>query len=143
MSNIPSVPGVCCTEYVDDIAFFSSDADIAQATARVQTQLSAFCTWLQQWGLKLNPLKTKCMFFTNKQVVPQPLYINGQPVETVPRYKYLGAVLDAPRLRWGPQIEALRISCLPIINLLRSISHKEWGADCTLLIKLYKILIFS
>ncbi|XP_047738110.1 uncharacterized protein LOC125178435 [Hyalella azteca] len=42
---------VRCAEYADDIAFFSSDADIVLATARVQTQLSAFCTWSQQWGL--------------------------------------------------------------------------------------------
>jgi len=62
MSDIPSVPGVRCAEYADDIAFFSSDADIAQATARVQTQLTAFYTWSQQWGLKLNLLKTKCVF---------------------------------------------------------------------------------
>ena len=33
MSDIPSVPGVHCTEYADDVAFFSSDADIAQATS--------------------------------------------------------------------------------------------------------------
>jgi len=143
MSDIPSVPAVHCAEYADDVAFYSSDIDIAQATARLQTQIASFYNWSQQWGLKLNPLKTKCMFFTNKHVIPLPLSIDGQPIEIVQKYKYLGCVLDAPRLRWGAHVESLTTSCLPIINLLRSISHRNWGADRTLLIKLYKTLVLS
>jgi hypothetical protein len=98
MSDIPSVPGVHCAEYADDVAFISSDADIAQVTARFQTQLSAFNTWSQQWGLILNLLKTKCMFFTIKIITPLPLHIDRQPIKIVTKYKYLGAVLDALRL---------------------------------------------
>jgi hypothetical protein len=37
MSNIPSVPAVHCAKYADNVAFYFSDIDIAQATAQLQT----------------------------------------------------------------------------------------------------------
>ena len=42
MHDIPSVPGVKCAEYADDVTFFASNSDIRKASARLQTQLDAF-----------------------------------------------------------------------------------------------------
>jgi hypothetical protein len=83
------------------------------------------------------------MCFTNKQLKLPSLNLNGTILEYVQINKYLGVVLDAPRLRWEPQITSLKLSCIPIINLLQSISNRHLGADQALLIKLYRILIWS
>jgi ribonuclease HI len=83
------------------------------------------------------------MLFTNKQANTIPLSLDGCVLEFVKQYRYLGVVLDAPRLRWEPHINALKLNCIPIINLLQSISGRQWGADRILLIKLYKTLIRS
>jgi hypothetical protein len=48
MHDIPSVPGVKCTEYADDVTFFTSDSDTSEASARLQTQLDAFSNWTHQ-----------------------------------------------------------------------------------------------
>ncbi len=83
------------------------------------------------------------MYFTNKKVELPSLVCSGHPIEVVSHFRYLGVTLDAPRLRWKDQVEALKTSCLPIINMLKCIAHKEWGADRKLLLKLYKTLVLS
>jgi len=72
-----------------------------------------------------------------------PLTVDGCILEFVNQYRYLGVVLDAPRLRWEPQINSLKLNCIPIMNLLQCISSRHWGADRAVLIKLYKVLIRS
>ena len=72
-----------------------------------------------------------------------PLTVDGYILEFVNQYRYLGVVLDAPRLRWEPQINSLKLNCIPIMNLLQCISSRHWGADRAVLIKLYKVLIRS
>ena len=143
MRDLPSVRGVDVADYADDVAFFASSHDVAIATARMQSQLDMFYAWTKQWGLTLNLAKTKCMLFTSRQAATIPLSLDGCVLAFVGQYRYLGVVLDAPRLRWEPHINSLKLNCIPIVNLLRSISGRQWGADRILLLKLYKILIRS
>ncbi len=143
MRDLPSVQGVHTVDYADDVAFFSYGPDLAITTEKIQTQLTKFFEWTKMWGLAVNHLKTKCMLFSNKKVTAIPLYIGDSALEYVNQHRYLGVVLDAPRLRWEPQIASLRLSCIPITNLLKSISGRHWGADRALLLKLYRVLIRS
>jgi ribonuclease HI len=142
MRDLPSLPGVVTAEYAD-VTFFTSSPDINTATTRLQSQLSQFFNWTKTWGLTLNLSKTKCMCFTNKQITPPPLRVDGTILEYVQNNKYLGVVLDAPRLKWEPQITSLKLASIPIINLLQSISNRHWGADRSLLLRLYRVLICS
>jgi hypothetical protein len=139
MRDLSSLPGVVTAEYADDVTFFTSSPDINGAT---QSQLSQFFNWTKIWGLTLNLSKTKCLCFTNKQITP-PLSVDGTILEYVQDNKYLGVVLDAPQLRWEPQITSLKLASILIINLLQSISNRHWGADRSLLLKLYRVLIRS
>ena len=143
MRDLPAVLGVHTADYADDVAFFSYGPDLGITTEKIQTQLNEFFEWTKKWGLIINHLKTKCMLFTNKKVTAIPLSINGSILEYVNQHCYLGVVLDAPRLCWEPQISSLKLSCIPITNLLQSISSRHWGADRSLLLKLYRILIRS
>ena len=143
MRDLPSVLGVHTADYADDVAFFSYGPDLVITTDKIQTQLNKFFEWTKMWGLSINHLKTKCMLFTNKKVTAIPLSINGSNLEYVKQHRYLGVILDAPWLRWEPQISSLKLSCIPITNLLQSISSRHWGADRALLLKLYRVLIRS
>jgi hypothetical protein len=118
------------------LLFFTSSNNIATAKVRMQSQLDTFYAWTKQWGLTLNLAKTKCMLFTNKQANTIPLSLDGCILEFVEQYRYLGVVLDVPWLRWEPHINALELNCIQIVNLLQSISGRQWGADHILLIKL-------
>ena len=99
--------------------------------------------WTCQWGLELNINKTKCMYFIYKKVELPSLVCSGHSIEVISHIQCLGVTLDAPRLCWKDQVEALKTSCLPIINMLKCIAHREWGADCKHLLKLYKTLVLS
>lgn len=143
MRDVPTVVGVVSAEYADDICFYTCHADLAVASARLQSMLSAFRTWTVQWGLTLNLEKTKYMCFSRKRSVPPPLLVGNLPIERVLQHRYLGVILDAPGLRWRPQVRSLMLRCSSIVKLLKCISHRRWGADRSLLLRLYKALARS
>ncbi|KAF2356705.1 Ribonuclease H domain [Trinorchestia longiramus] len=143
MYDTPVEEGICSCEYADDLAFYTQHPNLRIATDTLQQQLTALNNWSKQWGLKINFNKTKCMLFTNKRINPLPITVGGQQLEFTKQFKYLGVMLDSPQLRWHHQVENLKESCAPLLNLLQSISHRHWGTDQELLIYLYKTLIRS
>ena len=143
LGDLPSVPGVETTEYADDLAFFAVHPDPHTAAANVQLMLDAFQRWTVHWGMTVNTDKTKCMLFTRKRVLPPGLTFLQRPLSFVAQHRFLGVLLDAPGLRWGPYLRSLRLACLRPMNALQSISHHRWGAGRILLLKLYKVLVRS
>ena len=72
-SDLPIVDGIQSTEYADDLAFFCSGSDPVQVMQKLQTQLSQLFSWTREWGLEINEIKTKAMYFTNRRIKPQSL----------------------------------------------------------------------
>ncbi|KAF2354510.1 Reverse transcriptase domain [Trinorchestia longiramus] len=143
MYDTPVEEGICSCKYADDLAFYAQHPNLCIATDTLQQQLTALHNWSKQLGLKINFNKTKCMLFTNKRINPLPITVGGQQLEFTKQFKYLGVMLDSPQLCWHHQVEYLKQSCAPLLNLLQSISHSHWCADWELLIYLYKTLIHS
>ena len=50
----------------------------------------------------------------------------------VNEFKFLGLIFDKKQ-----HIRYLKDRCFKALNLLRVIAHKDWGADCATLLKLY------
>ena len=143
MSDIPHVPHVQMAEYADDIVIFANGWDYKLLCQQVQQQVSALHAWTQQWGLVVNPVKTKGMIFSLLSYVSPKISLGTTEIEFVREHKYLGLYFDAPRLNWSRHISYLRTSCLGKINLLRSISGSSWGADRHILLMFYISLIRS
>ncbi|KAF2366265.1 Reverse transcriptase domain [Trinorchestia longiramus] len=143
MYDTPVEEGICSCEYANYLAFYTQHPNIRIATDTLKQQLTAHHNWSKQWGLKINFNKTKCMLFTNKRINPLPITVGRQKLEFTKQFKHLGVMLDSPQLRWHHQVDYLKQSCAPLLNLLQSISHRHWGADRELLIYLYKTLIRS
>ncbi|KAF2353383.1 Reverse transcriptase domain [Trinorchestia longiramus] len=125
MYDTPVEEGICSCGYVDDLAFYAQHPNLRIATDTRQQQLTALHNWSKQWGLKINFNTIKCMLFTNKRIKPLPIRVGGQQLEFTKQFKYLGVMLDSPQLRWHHQVEYLKQSCAPLLNLLESISHKH------------------
>ena len=70
------------------------------------------------------------------------LTLNGSKIEVVPEFKFLGLYFDS-KLTFIPHINYLKSKCQKALNLLRVVSHIDWGADRATLLKLYKSLIRS
>jgi hypothetical protein len=60
----------------------------------------------------------------------------------VEKYKFLGLIVDK-KLNFIPHIKYLKDRCMKAMNLLKVVAHKDWGADCSTLLKLYRTLVRS
>lgn len=143
MSDLPVVNGVGSAEYADDVCFFCEHSDVHVATSRIQLMLDSFYRWTKKWGMSLNLLKTKAMFFSRRRIDPPSLVVDNTNLEYVREYCYLGFHLDAPLLRWTSHIDNLKSRCRSGVSLLHAIAHNHWGSDRTMLLRIYKSLIRS
>ena len=65
------------------------------------------------------------------------LQLYGESIPVVAETKFLGLILDK-KLTFIPHIKYLKDRCMKALNLLRAVAHKDWGADCATLLKLYR-----
>ena len=77
--------------YADDIVIFSKNAE------ELQVGLDVLVYYCNRWKLKVNLDKTKIMVFRKGGVLPRNLkfYNNGQQLEIVNKFRYLGVVFTA------------------------------------------------
>ena len=69
-------------------------------------------------------------------------YLYGSLIPVVEDFKFLGVLFDL-KLSFIPHIKHLKAKCLKALNLLKVLSHTDWGADRTVLLQLYRSLIRS
>jgi len=142
-SDLPSFQGVTTMEYADDFAFCIQGRNLQDITRIMQEAVDEFYEWTKKWGLEINQAKTKCMMFTLKKLEEPTLKLNNYKIEFVKKYRYLGMILDAPKLNWRNHVDNLRNRCMGRMNILSSVSHHKWGADRKTLSSLYIALIRS
>ena len=68
------------------------------------------------------------------------LKLDGVDIPVVEQYKYLGVIFDR-KLSFIPHINYLKAKCHKALQLLRVVAHTDWGADKSILLKLYKLLV--
>ena len=66
----------------------------------------------------------------------------GSLIPVVDDIKFLGIIFDR-KLSFMPHIKYLKAKCLKALNILKVLSHTNWGADRTVLLQLYRSLIRS
>ena len=143
LSTIPHSEFVQTSEYADDILIFCSGSSIPEITTQLQAYVNSLHSWFKQWGFKLNEQKTKGLIFSLRPFNPPTITIGNSPIQFVTEYKYLGLLLDAPRLRWSPHIKYISAKVLKRVNVLKALSNKHWGADRTTLSRIYKAFVRS
>jgi ribonuclease HI len=143
VSDIPETNGVIKTEYADDIAFIACGKTVREARLKIQSALDSFYAFTKTSKLEINYQKTVGMVFTRNNIVLEPININGYNIDYVNEFKFLGVVLDGPYLNWQKHINQVKTGCMSRLNVLKAVSHKDWGADKIMLIRLYKALILT
>lgn len=76
-----------CLLYADDLLLLSETEE------GLQTCIDSLQNYCQTWKLQLNTDKTKIMIFSNKKVKYPKFLFNGNEIEIVDEYKYLGILL--------------------------------------------------
>ncbi|XP_076038101.1 uncharacterized protein LOC143023464 [Oratosquilla oratoria] len=77
-----------------------------------------------------------------RQKVPPHIILGGIPIPYEQSTKFLGVIFDQ-NLTWNNHILNLRQSSLSALNILKTVSGRDWGADQPSLLRLYHALIRS
>ena len=84
--------------YADDTAVFYFAKDVDDLVLSIQYDMQSISYWMRQNRLSLNVSKTKFMLVGSKQRINQAGNVNisldGEMVESVQTFKYLGIILD-------------------------------------------------
>jgi len=137
-------PAVRCSLFVDDFLICYRSKSIRLIERQLQRCLNNIELWADENGFKFSQTKTVCMHFClNYQLHHDPqLQLYGNTIPVVRENKFLGMMFDS-RLTFVPHIKYLKNKCLKAMNLLRVVSHKDWGADTATLLKIYQTHIRS
>lgn len=74
----------------------------------MNNELGKLAEWMCINKLSLNVKKTKFMLFTIRNVpISDTLYINGETIERVDNFKFLGVLIDA-KLTWNDHVQFIK-----------------------------------
>ncbi len=137
-------PGIEQSLFVDDFSITCSNSSMEIIERRLQDCLNQIQQWADENGFRFSKTKTVCMHFCNKRSLhPDPeLKINGTQIPVVEQTKFLGLIFDN-KLNFKAHIDYLRKKCQSSLNLLKVVSKMDWGADRTVMLRLYRALVRS
>ena len=99
----------------------------ANYLARLNADIRIFEEWATEHGLKFSSSKTKAMIFSRKENTNRRnLYINGEQIEYVTSFKYLGVTIDN-KLNWTEHINNVSKKATNIMAQCRRMMGKTWG----------------
>ena len=130
--------------YVDDFCMRYKSKSMRTIERHLQQCINRIEKWASHNGFKFSKSKTQCEHFCQLRKVhndPE-LYLYGSLILVVEDFKFLGVLFDR-KLSFIPHIKYLKAKCLKALNLLKVLSHTDWGADRTVLLQQYCSLIRS
>ena len=142
MDHIPT--GVQGSLFVDDFAIYCTGSTALEACRKLQIAINSATKWADDRGFKFSPQKTKAIRFTRtrkNEEIPT-LFLNGDILPLEEEVKFLGVIFDQ-KLFFGPHIKDLVNRVKQSLNILKVVSHYDWGADRKTLIQLYTSLCLS
>lgn len=111
--------------FADDTLIWSVNKDLATAINNLNADLEEVSMWLKSNKMMLNINKTKAMIITkkNKNVFHPDVTIDGNSIEIVDSFKYLGFIIDH-NLNWKENTEFVVKKVTKKINFLNRIKRK-------------------
>ena len=140
-SGIP--PTVKSLLFVDDFTLFYSGHNINSVQRQLQMALKSLEAWCVKTGYKFSTEKTVSMHICRKHNCPKmatSLTLYRAPITCVTSTKFLGVTIDSS-LTWRPHLTNLKTRSNKTLDLLKKLSHTDWGSDSTTLLRLYIMLL--
>ena len=128
--------------YVDDFTIYCSGKRVSNIERRLQLAINSLHEWTKRTGYRFSATKTTALHVCRKRNCSKTadLSYDGTPISVENSCKYLGVIFDKS-LTWKPHIVKTKQSCYKVLDLLKHISHKKWGADRVSLLRLYNMLV--
>jgi hypothetical protein len=99
INDIGSALNIDYVMYADDIVLFTSSPNVNDAITEMNSELEKLHSWCARLGLTISIDKTKFMVLhkpnDNRFKFDQEVIINGQRIEQVYQFKYLGVWIDS------------------------------------------------
>ena len=133
-------PGSCITMYADDL-LLHREINHAEDYLKLQQDVDKIANWVDVNKLTLNSKKCKYMIVSRRRGKSVPSctpYLNGQPLDRVSQYKYLGVVLT-DNLTWSAHISEITNKARKIIGLIYRQFYSMSSTQS--LLKLYTSLV--
>ena len=130
--------------FVDDFAVCAKGKNLNSIERQLQLSINAIQKWVSENGFKFSSSKTECIHFHRKrglQKAPD-LKLDNVNIKVTDKVKFLGIYFDS-KLTFLPHIKYLRTACFKKLNLIKVVSHTNWGADKKTLLCLYRSLVRS
>ncbi|GFV85000.1 putative RNA-directed DNA polymerase from transposon X-element [Trichonephila clavipes] len=137
-------PSIEASFYVDDLQNSCEGSDIGMIERQLQTAVNNIVKWCDTHGQSISASKSCCVHICRKRGIhPDPeIRVRDVQILVVPNVRFLGVISDR-RLTFLPQILQLRKRCEKSLNLLKVLSKTSWGADRTLLLRVYQAIVLS
>jgi hypothetical protein len=133
--------------FADDLLAFNIDHNIRRLILQMQRYIYALQEWLNLWRLTIAAHKCSFSIYLGKlpamiqnQSLTLTLYGEKIPLDSHP--KYLGVTLDR-NFNFNHHTDIIRLKCLKLLNILKSLSYKSWSANIDQQLTVYKTLIRS
>jgi hypothetical protein len=105
-ADVPTMDDTLIATFADDTAILSSDADPDPVSASERLHhLNLLQSWLKQWKIKVNPIKSTQITFTTRRGLCPQVSLNNTLIPIKTEVKYLGLHLDQ-KLTWRNHIKA-------------------------------------
>ena len=121
-------PGVECSLYVDDFVIMYKSSTIDAILRKLQHIINRLEKWTLKSGFTI--MHGSCF------------KLDHDHIQFVKEAKFLVLIWDT-KLTFEPHIKHLKAWCQKSLNILKVLSRTEWGADRTILLKLYRSLVIS
>lgn len=128
--------------FVDDLLIAYADYDLKRVQEKMQHTINKVTNWAAINGARFSSKKSTMMHFyrgTEPPITP-PLYMEGNRIPASESTRFLGLHWDR-KLSWTTHINILKKRCMKDLNLMRTLSAYNWGADREILMRLYRTLI--
>ena len=127
--------------FADDGAIWKRGRNIGFAMKQVQKALNKVEDWGNTWGFTFSATKTKSVMFGFKRKLPNfELRLYGEPIERVKVFRFLGVWFDE-HMKWTVHVSKIVEKCEKIMNVMRSMTGCEWGADRGSMLMIYRATI--
>jgi len=116
--------------FADDTAIWKWGRDLeGEARVEMQKEIDKIISWAETWKMSLNTDKTKAMIISSNPAdskINLGLRAGDNDIEQVDKYRFLGGTLESS-LRFIAHLKELIKKCRQRINIMKSMSGKDWG----------------
>ena len=129
---------------MDDYAIYSSGPCLQTLEKHLQDYLNTLSKWTDSTGFKISKEKTVLIHFnnSNNSFLRPNLQLRGTKIPPVDNARFLCITLNS-KLSYLQHINALKTKCKKTLNLLKTLSNTDWGANRPTLLTLCRSLIRS